>query len=193
MDENEKKYLDDTREYWAGFPEAPASDSFKWVDALGYEHLTTLRAYSPHLLLAQIGKVTNALADIGGKPINNKPMQAPVAQVQERDEAGLPVVDAEGKAVMINLPQGTNVYTVKALFHDKNKNGDKDLLKVVTEEAPYNTKYGVTCFHGGPDGWKKWPVGPDNKYMPTPDFAKVVIQAPEGEGKYANVVEFRKA
>ena len=191
MDDKEKKYLDDTREYWAGFPESPVSDTFKWQDARGYEHMLTLRAWSPHNLFSQIEKVISGLADIGGKPITNQPKTAPVAQVQERDDHGLPMIDTEGKPVMMNLPKGTNVYTVKALFRDKTKAG-KAVMKVVTNEPPYNTKYGVTCFGGGPDGWNTWTEGVENKFAPPKGYTKVVIRDPEGDSKYPDVIEFRE-
>jgi hypothetical protein len=76
MEDNEKKYIDDTREYWAGFPEAPVSDTFKWVDTAGFEHMLTLRAYSPHLLFRQIEKTIAGITDIGGKPVTVRPTAA---------------------------------------------------------------------------------------------------------------------
>jgi len=179
-----------TKEYWSGFPEAPVSDSCKWIDPQGFEHLSTLRAWSPENLLSQFARFQAAILALDGRPINNQPKTAPVPQVQEHDETGLPVVDAEGQPVMQPAPGGTKEYTVKALFHDKTKSG-KDVLKVVTEEAPYNTKYGASCWHGGPEGWKSWAEGVENKYLPPKGFGHVLIRDPEKEGGYPEVGQFK--
>jgi len=55
MEEEKKEQT--AQEYWKGFPEAPYSNTFKWVDAGGFEHMTTIRAYSPKTLLGQIDVV----------------------------------------------------------------------------------------------------------------------------------------
>lgn len=187
MDDNEKKYNDDLKEYWEGFPEAPCTDTFKWLDAEGYDHLTTLRAYSPHLLFKQMEKTISGIRDIGGKPVGQG---MPIPAVQEIDASGLPVVDGDGNPVMKEMPADTHLFTVKALFHDVTKS-NKDVLKVVTVEEPYNTKYGVSCFHPAIEGWKVWAIGPDNKHEPPAGYGHVVIQDAGGERKYADVIEFR--
>ena len=115
---------------------------------------------------------------------------APAQKVQLRDEAGLPVVNQEGEPEMVDLPPGVRMFNTKALFHDKSRDGSKDLLKVITVEEPYNTKYGVACFHGGPEGWQSWPVGVENKYAPPKGFTKVAIRDPKEGEKYANVERF---
>lgn len=112
-------------------------------------------------------------------------------QVQLHTEDGLPVVNADGEPEMIELPKGTRVYTANAIWHDKTKTG-KDVLKVTTLEEPYNTKYGVTAFHGGPDGWKTWPLGIEHQYKAPKQFAHVIIKDPEGEGKYPEVIRFQE-
>jgi hypothetical protein len=129
-----------------------------------------------------------AIVEVGGKPINNQPKEMPQAMVQAHQD-GVPVVNTEGEPVMIPAPSGVRTYNVASFFHDKTKSG-KDVLKVVTVEQPYNTKYGVACFHGGPEGWKDWQLGVDNKFAPTKGFLKVTIKDPEGESKYANVESF---
>ncbi len=122
-------------------------------------------------------------------PLPDAPVKT--AQIQLTDELGTPVVDAEGNPQMIELPKGVHVFTVKALFHDQTKTG-KDVIKVITVEEPYNTKYGVSAFHGGPENWKTWPLGVDTKYAPPKGFGHVVIRDPEGESKYANVERFQE-
>ena len=184
--------IEDTKKYFEGFPEAPASDSFKWVDPQGFEHLSTIRAWHFKPLLDAFTDAQTLIIAAGGKPVNNSPQPAPALEqkVQERDTQGLPVVDGDGKAVMIPLTEGTRIFTVAHLFHDQTKSG-KDVLKVVTLEAPYNTKYGVNCFRGGPDNWKTWALGLNNTYLPDPGFKHVVIRDPVGESKYPEIVEFR--
>jgi hypothetical protein len=180
--------IEETKKYFEGFPEAPASDSFKWQDAQGYEHMLTLRAWHVKPLMNAILEAQMAIVEVGGKPISNQPKTMPPALVQAT-ENGIPVINVEGEPVMIPAPAGVRTYNVKALFHDQTKNG-KDVLKVVTNEEPYNTKYGVSCFHGGPEGWKAWALGVENKYVPSKGFLKVDIQDPEGENKYANILRF---
>ena len=67
----------DPREYWAGFPEAPFSDTFKWVDEQGYEHMTTIRGWQFQTMLSTIQRATSMIADFNGRPINNRPQPAP--------------------------------------------------------------------------------------------------------------------
>lgn len=189
---------EEIQKFWQGFPEAPVSDSCKWIDPQGYEHLTTVRAWTIPGLFDALVKLQGAIVNVDGRPINQQPKPAPVAppaQIQERDDTGTPMVDADQNPVMINLPAGTRLYAVAALYHDQTKPKDgkpgKDVLKVITREEPYNTKYGVTSFGHGPDGWKTWPLGVENKFIPPAGFQQVVIRDPEPGGKYADVVEFR--
>ena len=45
------------QEYWAGFPEAPASDTVKWIDKDGFVHMTTIRTWSIEGLAERISKL----------------------------------------------------------------------------------------------------------------------------------------
>lgn len=91
---------------------------------------------------------------------------------------------------------GSKMYTIAGVFHDKTSTG-KDVLKVVTVEPPYNTKYGVSSFHPSAafEGWKSWPVGTKEsgpiKYAPPKGAGHVVIKpAVEGVSKYPDVLAF---
>jgi hypothetical protein len=192
MDEQEKNPMDAVHEYWKNFPEAPASDSVKWVDPQGFEHLSTVRAWSPEKLFKAIENLQVLVLGIGGKP-SGQVKPAPVAKVQERDENGTPVVDPEGQPVMINLPSNTHVFTVKGFYHGQTKNG-KDICKVVVEEKPYSGKYGHATFHPPFADWKTWPVAgdPPGLFAPPAGCGHVVIRDPEGESKYPEIVEFRE-
>ena len=179
------------QEYWKGFPEAPASDTAHWIDKYGFAHMTTLREWSKEELATVIADFYSDVVTVGGKP--DGPALPPKAQIQERDETGVPVVDGDGNAIMTNLPEGTNLYTVKAVFHDRTKTGNKDVLKVVTVEKPYDTKYGVSCFHPPEafNGWKDWGIGIEYKYAAPEGAGHVVIRDPKDGGKYADVIEFQ--
>ncbi len=63
------------QEYWQGFPEAPASDTFKWVDGEGFEHMTTIRAWTGEGLYQQVSKFVAHVKDTGGR--TNAPVHAP--------------------------------------------------------------------------------------------------------------------
>lgn len=195
MDEKALKELQETKDYWSGFMEAPVSDSFKWVDPQGFEHLSTLRAWSPSNLISQFTKFQSALLAMDCKPISSqqKVTPAPAAQIQERDDLGLPVIDGDGKPSMINLPQGVAVYTIKGFYHGNNKAGDKDFLCVVVNEKPHNGKFGHKMFHPPFNDWKAWPIstGDTPGLFSVPGYTKAVIQDPEEGKKYAEVLELR--
>lgn len=196
MSENETK--PEPREYWQGFPEAPFSDSFKWTDAAGFEHLTTVRGWSLTALMHSIAKAEEAITAGEGKPINSRPQVTPAPEntIPLRDENGTLVVDANTmQPQMVPLPEGVHLFTVAGLAHDKTKSG-KDVLKVWTVETPYNGGYGVSCFHPPAEigHWKTWALmSKDNKvrYAPPKGFEKVLIRDPKQDGGYPDVVEFR--
>ena len=181
------------QEYWQGFPEAPASDTCKWVDKLGFEHMTTLRAWGGQDLMARITKFGSLILDAEGKVLSSI-SPAPANQIPAKDENGTPIIDGNsGQPAMTILPNGTHLFAVKALFHGKTKTG-KDTLGVVTVEPPYNRKWGVTCFDAANvEGWKSWPVGDKDPYhfAPKPEYAHVIIQDPSGDEKYPKVIELR--
>lgn len=195
LDQEQKPTL---QEYWKGFPEAPFSDTFKWVDADGFEHMTTVRGWGDKSLSEGIVKAKALITYNGGKPVG-KPAAMPPAEtqkVQATTEDGTPVIDGDQKPVMVPLPQGAHLFTVKEVYHDTNKDGDKHMLKVVINEQEYqysNKKYGISCFHPGPEfaGWMDWTVG--NRFAPPIKAAKVLVRDPKPGGKYADVVEFRPA
>lgn len=183
------------QEYFAGFPEAPASDTFKWTDGAGFEHMTTIRQWSGSTLYEQVAKMVARVLETGGKPAGFAP--PPVNTIPVRDENGTPVVDGNtGQPVMTDLPEGVHLYTVAGLVHDKNKDGTKDILKVFTVEQPYHKGYGVSCFHPPAElkGFIAWAVtSKDNKamYAPPETCKHVLIRDPKADSKYADVVDFR--
>ena len=185
---------EEVRKYWEGFPEAPASDTFKWLDEDGFEHMTTVRAWTASSLVEMIGRAKEAIKTVGGKTIAPRIGQAPSAEpvmVQVRDENGLPLVDQERNPILEKI-EGANVYTVEGVGHGKTTNG-KDVLKVFTVEKEefISRKYGINCFHAPEQykDFKTWPV--DTKYSPKEGATHVVIRAPGGDSKYPQVVEFR--
>jgi hypothetical protein len=185
--------IEETKKYFEGFPEAPASDSFKWVDEQGFEHLSTIRAWHFKPLLAEFKEAQMEILAIGGRPATTQRKPTPTAtKIQERDETGTPVIDGEGKPVMVDLPQGAHLFTVKKVYHGKTQTG-KDFVGIITEEKPYSIKWGVKCFHPPFADWKNWEVGDgEPNYMAMPIAKKhVIIRDPEGEGKYPEVLEFR--
>lgn len=63
------------QEYWQGFPEAPASDNFRWVDGAGFEHQTTIRAWTGAGLYQQVAEMVARVLETGGR--NLTPPAAP--------------------------------------------------------------------------------------------------------------------
>jgi hypothetical protein len=77
-DEHEKQVS--PQEYWKGFPEAPYSDTFKWIDGAGFEHMTTVRQWSGTGLYSSVGKMVALILETGGKPANVRPPAAAAPQ-----------------------------------------------------------------------------------------------------------------
>lgn len=107
---------------------------------------------------------------------------------QAPSQVNIPI-DDQGNTEAIPLPPGQRVYTVKELYHTKSRNGDKDLLKIVTVEDPYNTKYGVTAFNAPIQGWKDWPL--ETRYSAPEGCKQVVIEDPQKDGGYPTVRDMR--
>jgi hypothetical protein len=191
------------QEYWRGFPEAPATDTIKWLDKNGFDHFTTLRAWTGGGLIKAVDEFIQHVIENGGIALPK--VEAPAAppapspdtqKIPMTTEDGLPVVDGDGKAVMTNLPDGHHLFTVKEVFHDTNHAGDKHMLKVVLEESYVfveKQKYGISCFR--PEShfpnWKTWEIG--KRFSPPVTAAKVIVRDPKPGGKYPDVVEFRPA
>jgi hypothetical protein len=188
------------QEYYKGFPEAPFSDSFKWIDKEGFEHLSTIRSWSANSGMGAIEAAKKIIFDVEGKPLNNqaKPLPASSNTIPLRDENGTPVVDQDRNPIMAALPEGVHIFKVAGLAHDRTKTGNKDVLKVWTMEEPYNKGYGVSCFHPPSEvgDWKSWQLmSKENKtrYMPPKGFEMVLIRDPKQDGGYPDVIEFRPA
>lgn len=212
MDENEKKYIDDTREYWAGFPEAPVSDTFKWIDAAGFEHMLTLRAYSPHLLFRQIEKTIAGIADIGGKPVNSKaptappPTPDPAARIAQ--EAGNAPLSAElqAQANEVPAPPGDQAWQITECVFVKILPQPDDKVTIEfygnDKKQPHNDYPGVKV-----NKWKSEQAAGLMKYVTSADISKAAefslpckvywtegkeYTKPDGStGRYKNVAHVR--
>lgn len=183
------------KDFFQGFPEAPVSDTFKWTDADGFEHMITIRGYAVSAVLKAIAETRAALKEQGGLP--QKALPAPQNTIPLTDELGTPVVDGNtGQPATTTLPEGVRLFTVAALVHDQNREGTKDILKVFTVEPPYNKGYGVSCFHPPTPlkGFKAWPLTSKenkNQFAPPDGCGHVLIRDPKGDSKYPDVLEFR--
>ena len=69
------------RKYWDGFPEAPISTTFKWIDAQGFEQMTTVRGWKWTDTIKTVEKVTSNILDLGGKPAGSRPAPPPKPDV----------------------------------------------------------------------------------------------------------------
>lgn len=187
--------IEETKAYFSGFPEAPASDTFKWVDSAGFEHLLTLRAWHVKPLMNAIEEAQVVIAEIGGKPISTQSKVSPAPPVvQAKDELGTPVVDQEGKPVMeqVNMLPGEVICAIKGFYHGQTKNGE-DKLKVVLADKPYSGKYGHYVFKPPFTDWQSWPLGGDPPALFTkPEYGHAIVRPPEEGGKYPEIVGFTK-
>lgn len=68
------------QDYWKDFPEAPFSDTFKWIDSDGFEHMTTVRGWGDKSLSDGINKAKALIQYNGGKPVSNRAQPAAAPQ-----------------------------------------------------------------------------------------------------------------
>jgi len=90
------------QEYWKGFPESPVSSTFKWTDPEGYEHMTTMRAYSTAQLLQLIVRFKAELAEFGGVPkgeVKVSPAQSSIYEWLNNPD-GTPAIE-KGKTTLL--------------------------------------------------------------------------------------------
>lgn len=92
------------QEYYKDFPEAPFSDTFKWVDSNGYEHMITVRSWSASSLLQALKQTQEHIAEFGGSPLNKA--SAPSATTEKKFEAK-PVSQGE---LPEGLPEGIECF-----------------------------------------------------------------------------------
>ena len=82
------------KEFFQGFPEAPISDTFKWIDADGFEHMFTMRGYAASAVLKALAETRDAIKTQGGTFITAKqqPAQsqpAPAGATPEKHDTSL--------------------------------------------------------------------------------------------------------
>lgn len=107
---DEKKKVS-PQDYYSGFPEAPASDTCKWVDAGGFEHMTTIRAWSVAGMSTQIAEFYADVTTAGGKPAGQFPTAAPPRTdpaAKAAAEAGNPALAEQLASDAIAVPDASN-------------------------------------------------------------------------------------
>ena len=73
------------QQYFKDFPEAPFSDTFRWVDNDGFEHMITVRSWSASSLFQAMGQAKEKIAEIGKAPKTATPTaETPAAGVPEK-------------------------------------------------------------------------------------------------------------
>jgi hypothetical protein len=82
------------QEYFKGFPEAPTSDTIKWTDKHGIEHMTTIRAWSPEGLIQAVDRFISARFESGeakepAKPAVTPAPAAPATQKAATTDTGV--------------------------------------------------------------------------------------------------------
>lgn len=169
------------------------SDTFRYLDPAGFEHLACVKATTWEGLQQLL---EGARADLmahdhkplmsAGLKITNEPL--PSANDTPR------TVPARDGGNDIELPEDVHVFTVKEVFRDVAPNSDATHVKVVIMEQDYqyaNGNYGIACFH--PESvypkWKSWTV--NQRKAPAEGAEKVLVRDPKPGSKRAEVVEFR--
>jgi len=154
MTEEHKKVT--PQEYWQGFPEAPASDTVKWVDKDGFEHMTTLRAWTGDGLYQQIAKFVANVKDTGGRttvPVHAPAPVAPAAPsaVAETGTMSLrigkikvtPEVKDGKPRIMVELFAGSHQYADIKKFFDNNSQASAAFAAVTSLDFSIAGEYTV--------------------------------------------------
>ena len=119
------------KDYWAGFPEAPFSDTIKWTDGNGFDHMTTFRGWTFNALYETLAKAEAHILETGGKPNGAKPAPAQTAAPAPATQAGnvlsitkikvTPEVKDGKSRIMVELyADGHQWADIKAFFNDAN-------------------------------------------------------------------------
>lgn len=182
------------------------SDSFRFIDAYGFEHLVSLHADTwDELTVALAGAVAEISASNGRPLISNSlslssasygTMEpAPVLPPAETPEPA--PAPAYVPADDLQLEPGQHVFDIMELFHDASQDGRTHTLKVVIDPAAGyshdNGKWGIAFFAndataGVYAGWVKWQK--NHRYPPNPELTRVIVQDPKQGSKRASVVGF---
>ena len=130
--------LKDLKDYWNGFPEAPYSDTFKWVDQNGYEHMLTVRGWSGSAVLDAVNKAIEAITAANG---HNPSHRAPIPAPQNNEPVRVPL-DEHG-----NEQPAVKVASAGRLSWEA-KDGKTwfKVMDIVVAAGEKGTKYGVTVW-----------------------------------------------
>lgn len=138
--EQTQSAVDKAREYWNGFPEAPYSDSFKWVDTNGFEHLSTVRAWTGGTLLSGIERITTAIFERGGVPAGQ--YRATVPSGNNSPEPVRTPIDDNGNA----LPDVKSAVAGRLSWEVHDGKTSYKVLDAVFPAGEKGTKYGITVW-----------------------------------------------
>lgn len=185
-------------------PRLPYHDSFRFLDAFGFEHIMSISAKNFDEMVTLMAEAESSILHANGTPLisaNLRPsseLKNPVPAPAE-PAPGYTVKEVKAQAepaYVEDLPEGCHLFNVKEVYHDMNSGRTQHMLKVVLEEQNYefaNGKWGINCFH--PEAfykkYKDWELG--KRFSPSIEASKVVIRDPAPGGKWADVVEFRPA
>ena len=122
MAEETKDKPQSPQEYWAGYPEAPFSTTFKWIDSNGFEQMTTIRGWAFLPMFETVKKAEAVILENGGNSpakyqaalhasdtiTNQEPVRQPI------DDSGndLPQI-FKGRAGRLSVEMKDNKYSFK--------------------------------------------------------------------------------
>lgn len=171
----------------------PLSDTFRWLDQNGFEHMACVRATTWEGLQILLSE---AIADIvahDGKPLISSSLRVTNEPLPRAEDTPRTVPARDG-GEDIELPDDIHLLTVREVYRDVAPNSNNTHMKVVIEEQDYqfaNGNYGIACFH--PEShfpkWKGWEVG--KRKAPPEGAEKVLVRDPKPGSKRAEVLEFR--
>jgi hypothetical protein len=147
------------QDYFQGFPEAPASDTFKWIDALGYEHMTTIRAWSGTILYNELSKFVAYLEETGARTAAlqpaPKPAQAPAPKPAIANASGTsfkiskikvtPEIKDGAQRIMVELFQDGRQWADIKAFYTTSEAAQTAFSSVTDLDFKTASEYQINC------------------------------------------------
>jgi hypothetical protein len=136
------------QEYFKDFPEAPFSDTFKWVDVDGYEHMVTVRSWSAHSGMGALEAAKKEIAEVGGMSPSKKQIEIHASDVipgtpePNSGEVKYHPVDEGGN----DLPEVKTAIAGRLSVEMKDNKYYYKIMDAVFGHGEKGTKYGIAVY-----------------------------------------------
>lgn len=137
----QQQAFEKTKEYWKEFPEAPFSDSFKWIDKNGFDHISIARGWTFPALMTSIERATTAILEAGGKSLYATPPAAATANPPPAEPTRQPIDDGGNE-----LPDVKTARAGRLSVEMKDGKYFYKVMDAVFMPGEKSTKYGINVW-----------------------------------------------